>query len=169
MHWWRVICWLKVAYQFAERNNIPHTFNDQKQEPGKDWLAIFLSRHPELSPGTLENTSVARASAFNRVNVNKYLICLNLKLTNTSLQQTENWDNCCSQRTRQNIRCWWNWDNCCSQQTRQNIQCWWNWDNYVKWDVSPCTLTHPHSVLYFKLFWFILKAVLLFVNMFATI
>jgi len=29
----------KVAYQFAERNNIRHPFNDQKQEAGKDWLA----------------------------------------------------------------------------------------------------------------------------------
>lgn len=62
----------KVAYQFAERNNIRHPFNDQKQEAGKDWLASFLSRHPELSLRTPENTSLARASAFNRVNVNKY-------------------------------------------------------------------------------------------------
>ena len=62
----------KVAYQFAERNNIPHPFNDQKQEAGKDWLSTFLSRYPELSLRTPENTSLARASAFNRVSVNKY-------------------------------------------------------------------------------------------------
>lgn len=47
----------KLAFQVAEKNNIPHTFNREKERAGKDWLYSFLSRHKELSFKNPEKTS----------------------------------------------------------------------------------------------------------------
>jgi len=64
----------KVAYQYAEINNLPHDFKFlmMKKPAGKDWFYSFMSRHPELAVRTPENTSAARASAFNKVTVSKF-------------------------------------------------------------------------------------------------
>jgi len=62
----------KLAYQYAEVNNLQHDFNDDRKEAGKEWFYSFMSRHPELSVRTPENTSAARASAFNPVTVSKF-------------------------------------------------------------------------------------------------
>jgi len=43
-----------------------------KKQAGKDWFYSFMSRHPELAVRTPENTSAARASAFNKVTVSKF-------------------------------------------------------------------------------------------------
>lgn len=40
---------LKLAYQYAEINNIPHNFNKEKKMAGKEWLAGFRRRHPDIS------------------------------------------------------------------------------------------------------------------------
>ncbi|CAG4947350.1 unnamed protein product [Parnassius apollo] len=32
---------LELAYQFADVNNIPHNFNNEKKMAGKEWLAAF--------------------------------------------------------------------------------------------------------------------------------
>lgn len=39
----------KLAFQIADVNNIVNRFNKEKQEAGKEWLAGFLKRHPEIS------------------------------------------------------------------------------------------------------------------------
>lgn len=66
----------KIAFQLAEKNNIPHPFNKNTKEAGKDWVFGFLKRHPELSLRKPEPTSAARAMGFNRTAVNKFFECL---------------------------------------------------------------------------------------------
>ncbi|CAH2094366.1 unnamed protein product [Euphydryas editha] len=44
----------------------------EKKEAGREWINGFLKRHPELSITKPENTSAARASAFNKVAVEKF-------------------------------------------------------------------------------------------------
>nr|CAI5854507.1 unnamed protein product [Callosobruchus analis] len=46
--------------------------NSEKQEPGKDWVQGFLSRHPELSIRKPESTSAARAAGFNKQAVDHF-------------------------------------------------------------------------------------------------
>ena len=59
-----------LAFQMAERNNIPHPFKNGVA--GKDWLQGFMSRHPELSLRQPEATSAATAHGFNRQSVNRF-------------------------------------------------------------------------------------------------
>lgn len=66
----------KLAYQLAEKNNKNHSFNDLKKEAGKDWLIAFLKRNPTLSIRKPEATSIARAMAFNKGNVDKFYLLL---------------------------------------------------------------------------------------------
>lgn len=47
-----------IAYQLAVRNGIKHPFSDELQLAGKDWLAGFRRRHPELTLRSPEATSV---------------------------------------------------------------------------------------------------------------
>ncbi|XP_029659180.1 uncharacterized protein LOC115233092 [Formica exsecta] len=59
----------KLAFQVAEKNNIPHTFNREKERAGKDWLYSFLSRHKELSFKNPEKTSFTRMKDCNHTAV----------------------------------------------------------------------------------------------------
>lgn len=59
----------KIAYEFAERNEIPHSFNGNTRMAGKKWFFASISRHPEISLQKPENTSLARAKGFNKVRV----------------------------------------------------------------------------------------------------
>lgn len=62
----------KIAYQLAERNNVIHQFNREKETAGKKWLRNFLSRNPSISLRQPEATSYARATGFNRPAVQKF-------------------------------------------------------------------------------------------------
>jgi transposase len=59
-----------LAYEFAEINNIemPPSWSSRKTA-GVDWIRAFMTRHKNLSLRKPENTSMARASAFNKANV----------------------------------------------------------------------------------------------------
>lgn len=63
----------RLAYEMAEINKIsmPSTWVTNKMA-GKDWLQNFRRRHPDLSLKKPEACSVARATAFNRINVKKF-------------------------------------------------------------------------------------------------
>ncbi|CAH2086648.1 unnamed protein product [Euphydryas editha] len=61
-----------LVYQLAIKNNKPNPFSAEKKEAGREWINGFLKRHPELSIRKPENTSAARASAFNKVAVEKF-------------------------------------------------------------------------------------------------
>ena len=62
----------KVAYNYAEANNIPNDFNKQKKLAGKDWYYLFLKRHPEISLRKPEGTSINRITAFNEESLKLY-------------------------------------------------------------------------------------------------
>jgi len=49
----------KLAYDLAEANNVPHTFNHEKKMAGKKWFYSFMRRHTELSVRIPESTSIA--------------------------------------------------------------------------------------------------------------
>ncbi|CAH1975097.1 unnamed protein product [Acanthoscelides obtectus] len=59
-----------LAYQYAEANHIIHCFKNNAA--GHQWYQNFMKRHPELSLRTPEPTSVARASGFNRPQVERF-------------------------------------------------------------------------------------------------
>lgn len=65
-----------LAYQYAHQNGIEHTFNGETKLAGKDWMYGFLKRNSHISLRTLENTSAARASGFNRVSVDAFFTLL---------------------------------------------------------------------------------------------
>ncbi|CAH1983667.1 unnamed protein product [Acanthoscelides obtectus] len=60
----------QLAYEVAKVNNIPHPFACEKA--GKAWLDDFMKRHPQLAYRTPEPTALARCSAFNRTQVNRF-------------------------------------------------------------------------------------------------
>jgi len=62
----------RLAFEFAERAKIKHTFNKSSKMAGSDWLRGFLARHPILSLRSPQGTSVGRAVGFNRPKVNQF-------------------------------------------------------------------------------------------------
>lgn len=63
----------KIAYQMANVNNLkmPNSWK-RKEMAGKDWLLNFRKRHTELTLRKPEACSLARATAFNRHNVDRF-------------------------------------------------------------------------------------------------
>lgn len=63
----------ELAYEYAKYLNInyPASWNRNKIA-GKDWMKNFMDRHPNLRLRKPENTSIARASAFNKNNVDDF-------------------------------------------------------------------------------------------------
>lgn len=62
----------RAVFSYAERLSIPHKFNKEKKEAGKDWMYAFMGRHPELSFRKPEATSLNRIQAFNKDEVGRF-------------------------------------------------------------------------------------------------
>ncbi|XP_043203652.1 uncharacterized protein LOC122371411 [Amphibalanus amphitrite] len=62
----------KLAFEFAERNNIDHPFCKQSKLAGQAWAQGFFERNPQITLRTPEATSAARAAGFNRVTVGAF-------------------------------------------------------------------------------------------------
>ena len=63
----------KVAFQMATINNLKMPDSWKRNGiAGKEWLKLFRKRHPTLSLRRPEACSLARATAFNRANVNTF-------------------------------------------------------------------------------------------------
>ena len=61
-----------LAFQLAEKNNLPNSFNKAKRKAGKDWLQGFMHQHKKLSLRQPEATSAARAKSLNPQTVNEF-------------------------------------------------------------------------------------------------
>lgn len=59
----------KIAYEFAEKNQIRHNFNTETKMCGFDWYYGFLKRNPKISLRKPEATSLNRVLAFNATEV----------------------------------------------------------------------------------------------------
>lgn len=62
----------KLAYDLADKNNIPHQFSKEKQITGKKWYYKFMERQSHLSLRQPESTSLNRIKGFNRENVDVF-------------------------------------------------------------------------------------------------
>ena len=62
----------KLAFSFAEHNQIKHNFKVELKMAGKDWYYGFLKRNPEITLRKPEATSINRISAFNKDQVSTF-------------------------------------------------------------------------------------------------
>lgn len=62
----------KLAFELAEKFQIPHRFNKDKKIAGKKWYYRFMKEHPDLSLRVPEPTSMARSKGFNKERVNDF-------------------------------------------------------------------------------------------------
>lgn len=62
----------RIAYEFAEKNKLKNSFNQETKLAGKDWAQGFLRRNPNLSLRKPEPTSVSRILAFNKAEVDRF-------------------------------------------------------------------------------------------------
>lgn len=62
----------KLAYSFAEANNVKHNFDKSSKMAGKDWLEGFLARNNRISLRKPEATSINRVTGFNKEAVDEY-------------------------------------------------------------------------------------------------
>lgn len=62
----------RIAFRFAEANNLRHNFNKNTQLAGKDWYYNFMARHTSITLRMPEATSINRIIAFNAIEVNLF-------------------------------------------------------------------------------------------------
>lgn len=77
-----------LAYELAEKLKINHQFNKEKRIAGKGWLRSFRSRNKNLSLRRPEATSMARAEAFNKPQVEKYFRNLEHTISKENIDST---------------------------------------------------------------------------------
>lgn len=71
----------ELTFEYAEQNNIAHTFDRNLKIAGRDWWAGFRVRHREmLSIRKPEGLSLSRATSMNRPAVEKYFNILEREL-----------------------------------------------------------------------------------------
>lgn len=75
----------KLAFDLAEKYNLPHAFNTEKKMAGKKWFYAFIRRNPRLSIRQPEATSLARVKGFNKKNVQHFFDLLESSITKFNL------------------------------------------------------------------------------------
>ncbi|XP_030751325.1 uncharacterized protein LOC115878847 [Sitophilus oryzae] len=70
----------KIAFQYANANNIPNNFNKDKKICGNDWYYGILKRHPNISLRKPESTSLNRVKGFNKKEVEFIFLLICLKV-----------------------------------------------------------------------------------------
>lgn len=74
-----------LAFQFAEKLHLKHSFNQETQMAGHQWLQSFLERNDEISIRVAEGLSLARAQGLNKNEVNQFYELLLKVLTENDL------------------------------------------------------------------------------------
>jgi hypothetical protein len=62
----------RIAFEFAERNEIKQNFSKDGRTTGKDWLVRFLKRNPLINIRKLEATSINRIEGFSKTEVTRF-------------------------------------------------------------------------------------------------
>lgn len=62
----------RIAFEFADKNNIKHNFNEATKLAGKDWAQGFMRRNPQLSLRKPEATSINRILSFNKNEISHF-------------------------------------------------------------------------------------------------
>ena len=75
----------RLAYTFAEINNVAHRFNKELEVAGYDWRKLFMRRHPQLSIRKDKSMSTARGMGMCLEEVNDYFILLQTVNQDTSI------------------------------------------------------------------------------------
>lgn len=78
----------KLAFLIAEKNGIPHVFNQEKQIAGKKWYYSFMKRHKDISLREPQATSLARAQGFSKENVNEFFEILKSTVDENKIDAT---------------------------------------------------------------------------------
>lgn len=78
----------QLAYEVAEKMKIKHPFNKKTKMAGKGWLNGFRQRNSQLSLRLPEATSLARAEAFNKPQVNKFFTKLEQIIDENKIEKT---------------------------------------------------------------------------------
>nr|CAI5840008.1 unnamed protein product [Callosobruchus analis] len=66
----------RMVFEVAEKNKMKHAFYSEKKLAGWKWVRGFLKRNPHNSLRSPESTSLARAQAFNKPNIDAYFKAL---------------------------------------------------------------------------------------------
>jgi len=62
----------RIVFVFCEKNAISNTFNQADRMAGRNWIKLFLSRHPDMSVRKPEAVSIQRAIGFNKAKVDRF-------------------------------------------------------------------------------------------------
>jgi hypothetical protein len=62
----------RLAFDVAEANGQPHSFNTSNGMAGPDWLRNFFARHNDLSIREPEGTNLSRAVGFNEAKITQF-------------------------------------------------------------------------------------------------
>nr|CAI5855031.1 unnamed protein product [Callosobruchus analis] len=65
-----------MVFEVAEKNKMKHAFNCEKKLAGWKWVKGLLKRNPHIALRSPESTSLARAQAFNKPNIDAYFKAL---------------------------------------------------------------------------------------------
>ena len=81
-----------MAFHLAEKNHLDHGFDSEKKLAGKDWVAGFFRRNPEISLRTPEPTSIGRAVGFNAVQVGRFYDLLEQAYSDHGFDRAHVWN-----------------------------------------------------------------------------
>ncbi|XP_055903267.1 uncharacterized protein LOC129939315 [Eupeodes corollae] len=82
----------ELAYQFAAANHVAPEKWIEKNKATKDWFRGFMKRNPSLSIRKPENTSLSRATSFNKENVSKFYENLAIILNKKKIEPHMIWN-----------------------------------------------------------------------------
>ena len=82
----------RLAFDVAEAAGVNHKFCKASKMAGKDWLAGYFSRNPDLSIRTPQGTNLSRAVAFNRPKVQQFFDVYRQLLTDVPCTPSRIWN-----------------------------------------------------------------------------